>query len=152
MTDKNVEPLLPVELGPGKVKFAQGMKAGRWVFATGLMAQDFKNGIAPDVLAEQAPHAGMPKREKEAQRIFENLDAVRAVLTEKRLALLGLVRERAPKSVAELARMAKRDFKSIYRDVEALRELGLIKVAGTRRGVSSRLRSNATEIVLRIAV
>ena len=33
-----VEPLLPVELGPGKVKFAQGMKAGRWVFATGVMA------------------------------------------------------------------------------------------------------------------
>ena len=70
------EPLLPVELGSGKIKFAQGMKAGRWVFATGLMAQDFKNGIAPDVLAERSPHAGLPKREKEALRIFENLDAV----------------------------------------------------------------------------
>ncbi len=71
-----VEPLLPVELGRGKVRFAQGIKAGRWVFATGLMAQDFVNGIAPDVLAERAPHAGLPKREKEAQRIFDNLDAV----------------------------------------------------------------------------
>ena len=71
-----VEPLLPVELGAGKIKFAQGVKAGRWVFATGLMAQDFVNGIAPDVLAERAPHAGLPKREKEALRIFENLDAV----------------------------------------------------------------------------
>src|SRR5258708_230401 len=70
------EPLLPVELGAGKVKFAQGMKAGRWVFATGLMAQDFRNGIAPDVLATRAPHAGLPKREKEAQRIFENLETV----------------------------------------------------------------------------
>jgi enamine deaminase RidA (YjgF/YER057c/UK114 family) len=68
--------LLPVELGAGKIKFAQGMKAGRWVFATGLMAQDFVNGIAPDVLAERAPHSGLPKREKEALRIFENLDAV----------------------------------------------------------------------------
>ena len=73
---KSVEPLLPVELGTGKIKFAQGMKAGRWVFATGLMAQDFGNGIAPDVLAERTPHAGLPKREKEALRIFENLDAV----------------------------------------------------------------------------
>ena len=70
------QPLLPVELGGGKIKFAQGMKAGRWVFATGLMAQDFRNGIAPDVLATRAPHAGLPKREKEAQRIFENLEAV----------------------------------------------------------------------------
>ncbi len=72
----SVTPLLPVELGPGKIKFAQGIKAGRWVFATGLMAQDFVNGIAPDVLADRTPHAGFPKREKEALRIFENLDAV----------------------------------------------------------------------------
>jgi enamine deaminase RidA (YjgF/YER057c/UK114 family) len=75
-TNCAVEPLLPVELGLGKVKFAQGIKAGRWVFATGLMAQDFVDGIAPDVLAERAPHAGLPKREKEALRIFANLDAV----------------------------------------------------------------------------
>ena len=27
MTNKNAEPLLPVELGAGKVKFAQGIKA-----------------------------------------------------------------------------------------------------------------------------
>jgi enamine deaminase RidA (YjgF/YER057c/UK114 family) len=73
-----VEPILPVELGPGKVRFAQGMKAGRWVFATGLMAQDFANGIAPDVLAERMPHAGPPKREREAARVFANLDAVLA--------------------------------------------------------------------------
>lgn len=70
------EPLLPVELGVGKINFAQGIKAGRWVFAAGLMAQDFANGISPDVLAEHAPHAGLPKREKEALRIFEHLDAV----------------------------------------------------------------------------
>ena len=76
MTNKNAEPLLPVELGSGKVKYAQGIKAGRWVFATGVMAQDFKNGIAPDVLSERAPHAGLPKREKEALRIWENIDAV----------------------------------------------------------------------------
>src|SRR6202042_2082261 len=71
-----VESLLPVELGSRRIKFAQGMKAGPWVFATGLMAQDFVNGIASDVLAERAPHAGLPKREKEALRIFENLDTV----------------------------------------------------------------------------
>src|ERR1700674_3480061 len=81
----SIEPLLPVELGPGKIKFAQGVKAGRWVFATGVMAQDFVSGIAPDVLAEQAPHAGLPKREKEALRIFENVDAVlRAAGTDRR--------------------------------------------------------------------
>ena len=35
MPDNNVssavEPLLPVELGAGRIKFARGVKAGRWV-------------------------------------------------------------------------------------------------------------------------
>src|ERR1700761_3101665 len=88
MTSKSasrIETLLPVELGAGKIKFAQGIKAGRWVFATGLLAQDFVNGMAPDVLAERAPHAGLPKREKEALRIFEHLDAIlRAAGTDPR--------------------------------------------------------------------
>jgi enamine deaminase RidA (YjgF/YER057c/UK114 family) len=75
-TRTRVAPLLPVELGAGKVKFAQGVKAGRWVFATGLMAQDFANGIASDVLCENMPHGGLPKREKEAALLFQNLDAV----------------------------------------------------------------------------
>jgi enamine deaminase RidA (YjgF/YER057c/UK114 family) len=75
-TKISVEPLLPVELGAGKIRFAQGMKAGRWVFASGLMAQDFLHGIAPDVLSESMPHAGLPKREKEAAALFRNLDAV----------------------------------------------------------------------------
>jgi predicted transcriptional regulator len=67
---------------------------------------------------------------------FETLEAVRAALTETRLALLRLIRERKPKSVAELARIAKRDFKAVYRDVDALRDLGLIQVAARRRGSS----------------
>lgn len=75
-SESRVEPLLPVELGTGRVKFAQGVKAGRWVVASGLMAQDFINGMATDVLDETAPHASLPKREKEAMRIFDNLDAV----------------------------------------------------------------------------
>jgi predicted transcriptional regulator len=96
--------------------------------------------------------AAKKKVHKQQGQYFESLEAVRAALTETRLALLRLTRERKPKSVAELARMAQRDFKAVYRDVEALRDLGLIEVAERRRGASSALRSNTTEIVLRIAV
>ena len=92
------------------------------------------------------------KVRKQHGEYFESLEAVRAALTETRLALLRLIRQRKPNSVAELARIAQRDFKAVYRDVEALRHLGLIEVADRRRGASSRLRSNTTEIVLRIAV
>ena len=92
------------------------------------------------------------KVRKQKGEYFESLEAVRAALTETRLALLRVIRKRKPKSVAELARIAKRDFKAVYRDVEALRDLGLIQVADRRRGASSPLRSTTTEIVLRIAV
>jgi predicted transcriptional regulator len=92
------------------------------------------------------------KVRKQQGEYFESLDAVRAALTETRLALLRVIRRRKPKSVAELARIAQRDFKAVYRDVEALRDLGLIQVADRRRGASSPLRSTTTEIVLRIAV
>ena len=68
--------MFPVELGRGKVRYAQAVKAGRWVFVTGCMAQGFIAGIAPDVLAEHAPHAGLPKREKEAALIFDHLDRI----------------------------------------------------------------------------
>jgi enamine deaminase RidA (YjgF/YER057c/UK114 family) len=69
----SIQPLLPVELGQGKIRYAQGVKAGRWVFVTGCMAQDFTNGIAPGVIAEPLPHGGLPKREKEAGLIFDHI-------------------------------------------------------------------------------
>jgi len=92
------------------------------------------------------------KVRKQEGEYFESLEAVRAALTDTRLALLRLIRERKPESVAELARIAKRDFKAVYRDVETLRELALIEVTDRRRGASSPLRSNTTQIVVRIAV
>ena len=74
--DVTVEPILPVTLSKGGVKYAQGMRAGRWVFATGHMGQDFEHGMAPNVLAPALPHAGRPKREKEASVIFDGFQAV----------------------------------------------------------------------------
>lgn len=71
-----VEPLFPIELGSGKVRYAQGVKAGRWVFVSGCMAQDYTGGMDPDVLAINMPHSGLPKREKEATLIFDHIERV----------------------------------------------------------------------------
>ena len=73
-----VEPLLPVRIGKGGVHYAQGVRAGRGVFATGHMGQDYDNGIAPKVLAERLPHGAAPKRDKEAELIFDHVEAVLA--------------------------------------------------------------------------
>ena len=51
-----VEVLLPVDVNDGRFRYAGGVKAGRWLFATGHMATDFKGGIAADVLRVETPH------------------------------------------------------------------------------------------------
>jgi enamine deaminase RidA (YjgF/YER057c/UK114 family) len=61
-------PLLPVTLQPGNVRYTPGVRAGRWVFATGHKATE--------VVDAAAPRYGLPKHKKEAQRIFANLDKV----------------------------------------------------------------------------
>lgn len=69
-----VEPVLPVKLGPGTVSFAQGVRAGRWLFATGLLAQDFKTGISKTVTVPVL--AGAPPAQREATIIFDHLENV----------------------------------------------------------------------------
>lgn len=75
--DKHTKPILPVRLGPNKeVHYARGMKAGRWVFTSGNMGQDFTGGISQSVVASRLPHGGTPKQEKEAAKVYDNIEEV----------------------------------------------------------------------------
>jgi enamine deaminase RidA (YjgF/YER057c/UK114 family) len=72
-----VTPLLPVTIQPGNIRYAPGVRAGRWVFATGHKGTaDFGSGMAPEVVDASAPRHGAPKHKKEAQRLFANVDKV----------------------------------------------------------------------------
>ena len=72
-----VVPLLPVTIQPGSVRYAPGVRAGRWIFATGHKGTaDFSGGMAPEVVDAAAPLGGLPKHKKEARRIFANFDKV----------------------------------------------------------------------------
>lgn len=53
---------------------------------------------------------------------------MRRVLTEPRLALLHLIRTRRPRSIASLAKLARRNFKNVYEDLQILGELGLVQL------------------------
>lgn len=64
---------------------------------------------------------------------FTSLEAVRALLTEKRLSLLHLVREHAPHSISQLAKIAGRDFKNVHADVMILKKYGLIQMSGSKK-------------------
>jgi len=69
--------LLPVTIQPGGIRYAPGIRAGRWVFATGHKGTaDFRSGMAPEVLEAEAPRHGLPKHKKEALRIFANFARV----------------------------------------------------------------------------
>jgi len=64
---------------------------------------------------------------------FTSLEAVRALLTEKRLFLLHLVRECSPQSISQLSKIAGRDFKNVYADVMILKKYGLIRMSRRKK-------------------
>lgn len=76
-TRDDVVALLPVTYFPGDIRYAGGIRAGRWIFATGHKAtRAGGSAIDNDVLRPELPEWDKPKLRREADRIFENLAAV----------------------------------------------------------------------------
>jgi len=71
---------------------------------------------------------------------FANYKIYKKILTEKRLELLRTIKTKKPRSIKELAKISKRDFKNVYDDVKILEAQGLVKL----KKIASRL----TPIVL----
>ena len=78
--DKNTAPkaILPVDFPNTPHRFARGIRAGRWVFATGQNGTDHVHGLAPEVLQVGHPFDGPSKAHREARRLFRNVDEVLA--------------------------------------------------------------------------
>lgn len=57
---------------------------------------------------------------------FISLDLMRQMLTNERIRLLKLIREKNPKTIYALAKVAKRPYANVFRDVKKLEELELI--------------------------
>lgn len=66
---------------------------------------------------------------------FPSFEVLGKVITGTRLELLSAIRTHKPRSIQELARLTKRDFKNVYQDVKLLAEYGLIelKESGPRK-------------------
>jgi len=73
-----VTPIGAVELGTAGVAYAPAMRAGPWVFATGLMADDLATGMDPAVIMAGNPHGGPPRHEREAAAIYRRLASLLA--------------------------------------------------------------------------
>jgi enamine deaminase RidA (YjgF/YER057c/UK114 family) len=71
-----VEAIFPTELDKGKIRYAPGIRAGKWVFATGHLATDYKSGVRAEVLQERLPFYGKTKYEREAEAIYKDLNDI----------------------------------------------------------------------------
>lgn len=74
--------LLPSTLGPGRIPYARGVRAGDWIFASGVMAADWEDGrcqgLSPAVARMQAPFSGLPVHRREAACVLDRLGEVLA--------------------------------------------------------------------------
>jgi len=66
---------------------------------------------------------------------FPSFEILGKIITGNRLELLSTIRLHHPKSIQDLARIVKRNFKNVYTDVKLLEEYGLIdlKTNGPRK-------------------
>jgi len=65
---------------------------------------------------------------------FENLEAMRKVLTEERLWIIKTVKKTHPSSIYQLAKILGRDIKNTYDDVQFLAEAGFMELERSDEG------------------
>ncbi len=84
---------------------------------------------------------------------FTSLEAIRKVLTEKRLQLLHVIKEQEPDSVYNLSKIVKRDIKNVNDDLQLLKDIGLVSITKARKGRERVIpRVNYDKIQLEIGV
>ncbi len=68
------------------------------------------------------------KVDKKEGIFFENINALRAFITPKRIELIRVIHHQKPESAYELAKMVDRDIKSVMTDLTVLESLGLLEL------------------------
>jgi enamine deaminase RidA (YjgF/YER057c/UK114 family) len=70
----DLRPIAPVRIGKTDIVYAQGIRAGSWLFFTGHEATDFETGIAALVAGVPGlPLGGVPRYLREGRYIFDRL-------------------------------------------------------------------------------
>ncbi len=57
---------------------------------------------------------------------FKSLSALRSILSNEKARLLNVIKTQEPKSIYKLAKILKRDFKSVFEDIKLLERFGII--------------------------
>jgi enamine deaminase RidA (YjgF/YER057c/UK114 family) len=66
-----IKPIAPVRIGQTDIVYAQGIRAGSWLFFTGHEATDFEHGIAATVTGKPGlPLGGLPRYRREGDFLY----------------------------------------------------------------------------------
>ncbi len=71
---------------------------------------------------------------------FGGLALFRKVLSNEKARLMNILKTKKPKSIYELAKMLKRDFKGVSEDIKLLEKLGFVDMIAEKSGRRERLR------------
>ena len=99
--------------------------------------EPLEEGLKKFADAAEAARRGISGKRRDGV-FFTSLEAMRRVLTPRRLELLHLIREHAPGSVYKLAGICKRELANVQDDVSLLARIGLVtlrRVNAPRRRV-----------------
>jgi len=73
-----------------------------------------------------------PKEKKDFD--FEGISALRRLLSNEKARLLNVIKTQNPGSLYELARILKRDFKSVTEDVKLMQRFGFLDMVAEKTG------------------
>lgn len=68
---------------------------------------------------------------------FKNEEELLHSISYKKLKMLNVIKHQAPGSIYELAKIMKKDFKTVYCEIVHLYKLGLVKIEKTDKGRKS---------------
>lgn len=71
---------------------------------------------------------------------FDGLSTLRKLLSNEKARLIHIIKRKKPKSIYELAKMVKRDFKSVSDDIKTLERFGVVEMISEKTGKRERLR------------
>lgn len=71
---------------------------------------------------------------------FEGLSALRRLLSNEKARMLHTIKEKKPSSIYNLAKILKRDFKSVSDDIKLLERFGFVDMIAEKTGNRARLK------------
>ncbi len=71
---------------------------------------------------------------------FQGLSSLRSLLSNEKARIINIIKTKNPKSIYDLAKILKRDFKSVSDDIKLLEKFGFIDLIEEKTGKRNRLK------------